>query len=87
MKMSEGERLVWAAAYAALLRERQADCRAQPSYHRRQAELERGAVHDAIEGACYAVGSMREERDAIEAGFGDGGEVVSMLDEMLGGSG
>jgi hypothetical protein len=73
--MSPGERMVWAAVYAA--------------DWSRQVELKRTMGTDvsaeySIEAAWAAVDDMQQARDGVREGWGEGDEVLTMLDEMLG---
>ena len=71
--MTQGERMVWAATYAAAY---VADYK-DPN--------RRGEVYIAgcIELAWSAVAEMRENRQAVVDGWGDTFDVLPMLDEML----
>ena len=72
--MTLGERLIWAAAYAAAHRQMLADKSAYGT-----AEY----VAGAIEEAWAAVVNAREVRASVSGGWGENDEVTVMLDEML----
>lgn len=69
--MTEGEKMVWAAAYATRYE-------AALTIHRGDNSA---AAVDAIEGATYAVEMLREVRAQIESDYG--GEHTVFLDEVL----
>lgn len=71
--MTEGEKMVWAAAYAA-------DYTRQLNDRSRLGT--RISIPASIDNAWYAVEQMRKARPAIVEGFGNS-PVLSMLDEML----
>ena len=72
--MTEGEKLVWAAAFASLWAQQKHDNYqyGTPVY-----------VAGAVEGAWGAVYEMREVRPTVAEGYGADSEVCRMLDEML----
>lgn len=76
MKMSEGEKMVWATAYT----------RAKERFRaNRTHDAERELTVAAVEVACGAVYTLRDAnvRNALVEGFGDTG-VLEMYDEMMG---
>ena len=72
--MTQEEKLVWAAAYAGQW---------NAQYQKLGTTGESMYVPECIENAWAAVIEMREARCGVEKGWGEG-EVLSMLDEMIG---
>ena len=75
--MSEGEKMVWAAAFA-LRWGTDFD-----SEYMRKRPNEKAITCTAAEFAAAVVDAMSEHRDAVEEGWSDIGGVLSKLDEML----
>jgi len=82
--MTQGERLVWAAAYAKEfdLRNPPREC-CLPKNDAMWREWEESQVHQAIELACCAVAYMRRVRGDIQNGYGKDSDVAQMLDDIL----
>ena len=72
--MTEGEKLVWAAAYAS-----------EYLSHITSHELIGTSmdIPKCIESAWRAVVEMRESRQAVKEGWGESDDVFKMLQEML----
>jgi hypothetical protein len=86
--MTEGEKLVWAAAYATKYMENMQPSRIPkeclvPSGDKKWHEWEQSQVANAIEHASCAVRYMREAQTRVREGWGPGSETYLMLEEML----
>ena len=75
--MTEGERMVWAAAYARYFMD---DYEKQQQYGKRWHR----SIPSAIEWAWSAVREMREAKQKVIEGWGDDNDVTLMLKEMIG---
>jgi len=90
--MTEGERLVWAAAYAATLDRNlksprpnfAADHPSYDEYNAKIAEWETCGIHGAIESAGYAVCYLRDHAESIKLGYGENSATYTMLCGILG---
>lgn len=72
--MTQGEKMVWASAYAIEYMGQQKD---------RAGLGIKPSVETAVELAWAAVFYLRKSRDAVKDGWGDDFEGLEMLDEMI----
>ena len=72
--MTEGEKMIWAATYAAAFLK---------TYENRDSLGTKPYVPGCIEWACAAVLEARESRPAVVTGWGGGSVEVAMLEEMV----
>lgn len=75
--MTEGEKMVWAAAYAS---------KYSSEYYYKNTILAdyKIDIPSIIEFACTAVKDMKGARDDVETGFGATDDIYLMLKEILG---
>jgi len=81
--MTEGEKMIWAAAFIRSFRDGIAYLNSSPMPNLTN-DFYEGFTHSAAEVAAGAVRYLRDYKAGIIEGFGEDSEVSQMLKEMLG---